>query len=851
MPKHKKNPSNNNASTTSNTTATTSAAPILEDRFAAAETRPHFRASASSSKRHPSASASSSKVVLDERFASVLTDSRFQLQTKDKYGRTNKQKSKNSNNNNNNNKKDSDIQHELSAFYTIEGGHEPDKDKKDPENSDDQQKGLPQPQQLPDQDEEEDTRPEDPASRIAYLTKLSRGELDMSSSSEEEEDDSSHSSNDDDNDDDDDNNEEEGDDGRPVHGSAGILDPSTTAADEDISISYEASPYLVATNLDWENLRAVDIFTILSSFVPPGGAVKRVQVYQSDFGKERMEKDRLAGPTAIWKRKKKLLQITRTRDEDDEEEENSTASESDDDDDVDNNDDDDESDGDAQPEEDDDTGNEDEDDDDNNDKEGGDEENDNDEDEEDEEGVSMDNEEEKEVAYDESDFDAEKLRAYEASKLKYYFAIIEFSKPEDADVAYREVDGMEFEHSSSAIDLRTLPPEALEDVIKNRAMRDEATSIPSNYQPPDFVVSALQQTNVQCTWDQGDTERERKLTNYFNGAWQGMSEADDIKAYLASDASSDDESEDEKAAKGSNIRKLLGLDSGDEDDDDGSGSEQQHSSDEGSDDDSEKEQGKTIKFIPGAKKLEERIRSKLESKEEEELTPWQKYQEKRKQKRKERKQALKNGIKPAEGSKQVQQRGAPRDDVSEDEEQDDFFMEEDDDSKPSKKEKKDKKRSEKVASSSRSSKQELELLLAGENEEEEARDYDIRGIQRIEKNKNKKLQGSRKRKEEKLSEDVSGKDFKLDVQDSRFAAVLEGSDDRFGIDKTDPNFKDTPAMQKILSEQTERRKKKRKKSNGKSSNGPVAPNIDVGKNAMSAGASALSALVQKLKTQVS
>lgn len=718
---------------------------------------------------------------MDERFSSVLHDPRFQLQGRDKYGRTKK-------------KKEAVVKEELSAFYTIQGDNEETNEEKEQrtkvdedshdDNDDDDDKKVKSSNS--DNDNEEEEGPEDPASRIAYLTKLSRGELEMSSSSDD--DDSSQSS-DDDND--------SGDEQDMVHGSAGILDPSTRAEEEEeIPISYEDSPYLVATNLDWENLRAVDIFTILASFTPPG-AVKRVQVYLSDFGKERMEKDKLAGPSDIWKR-------TKTQASKQAEEEDGTESES-----VEE-----ESDGDDEP-------------------------------------VSEEDEEEKEkdMVYDESDFDAEKLRAYEASKLKYYFAIVEFSKAEHADVAYRDVDGMEFEHSSSAIDLRTLPPEALEEVTKDRAMRDEATAVPSNYEPPDFVVSALQQTNVQCTWDQGDAERERKLTKYFNGAWQESSEADDLKAYLASDASSDDESEDEKAAKGSKIRKLLGLESGSEGD---SGSDQDTSDNDN--DNNSHDGGKTMKFIPGAKKLEDKIRSKLESKEDDEnkeqLTPWEKYQEKRKQKRKERKQALKKGDKGADIAKKVKPRGAPLEKDSEDDEHDDFFME-DGDSKPSKARKQDKKDISKGTPSSKSTKEELELLLAGEDEEEEARDYDIRGIQRMEKNKGKKLRGSRKRKEDKLSEDVSGQAFTVDVHDARFAAVLEGSDDRFGIDKTDPNFKDTPAMQKILSGQTERRKKKRKTNNGKTSAGPVVANIDVEQNAMSAGAGALSALVQKLKTQVS
>merc|ERR1712238_457769 len=101
---------------------------------------------------------------------------------------------------------------------------------------------------------------------------------------------------------------------------------------------------------------------------------------------------------------------------------------------------------------------------------------------------------------------------------------------------------------------------------------------------------------------------------------------------------------------------------------------------------------------------------------------------------------------------------------------------------------------EKYSFKQRKTKDVLELLLAGEYDEEKARDYDIRGIQRLEKNKGKKLKGSRKRKETKIAADVSGTSFKVDVKDNRFKAVLDGSDSRFGIDKTDPTFKDTSVM---------------------------------------------------------
>ena len=726
----------------------------VEDRFSAAETRPQFRP----------LKQKKSKVVLDERFSSVLTDSRFQLQEKDKYGRR---------------KKKQDAKEELSSFYAVEEEDPTKKAKdhagKDEEASKDHLASESSAEGREDSSESEGEN-EDPASRIAYLTAFSRGELEITSSSDE--DDSSQSSDD----------EDEGDGEDPVYGTAGILDPSKK--EEEIEISHDQSPYLVVTNMDWEHVRATDLFCILSSFTPPG-ALKRVQVFQSDFGIERMAKDKVHGPSNIWKsRKEKTLDVR----EDDADEEDSMS---------------DESDGDEVSE-------------------GSVEMND-----------SVGIEVETNGILDESDFDPEKLRAYEASKLKYFFAVVEFRNPDHADIAYREVDGMEFEHSSAAIDLRTLPPEEVNNVVKDRPMRDEAISVPSNYEPPDFVVSALQQTNVQCTWDQGDVERERKLTNYGAGGWQAMMETDDLKVYLASDASSDEESEDEKETKGSKVRKLLGLDSDDGDEQNGpkevesSGEDERSSDDEG--------MSKEIKFIPGQKNLEEKIRTKLQAKDEpEELTPWQKYQEKRKLKRKERRQASRNRRRGLIDDSLKQE---SNEDAAESE-NDDYFVE---DESAERRKLKIMNGKQDERSKDKKSKDELELLLAGDNDEEQTKDYDIRGIQRIEKNKGKKLRGSRKRKEDKLAADVSGADFKINVEDNRFAAVLDGSDDRFGIDKTDPNYKDTSGMREILSEQTKRRKKKRKRKQTDS----IVPDVSAESEGKTTGSSALSSLVLRLKSKVS
>lgn len=759
-----------------------------DDRFAAALTRPQFRVKSQEKK---------SKVVLDERFASVLTDERFQLQERDKYGRKKSKKQQ--------------AKDELSEFYTVVDEKEDDKKKEHQSNDDDsstssssssgekssnKKKGKKKSRK---DDEDEDINA-DPASRISYLTALSRGELDVSSSSEDEDSDEDSSS--------DDDSSLEGED--PVHGTAGVLDPSTKA-DEEIEITYEDSPYLAVTNLDWTHVRAVDIFVLLSSFTSPG-AVKRVQVFPSDFGMKKMEHELKHGPPSLWKKKKNKKAEDEEHDSEQEEDEANNNSESDDEEEGSDGENIQEKteDGDSQSE----VGSEDLD-------------------------ILPTTDEDVMEKYAEliksaneqpadSDFDPEKLRAYEASKLKYYFAVAEFTSAEHADVAYKEVDGMEFEHSSAAADLRSIPKDEIDNVVNGRTARDEATSVPSNYVPPEFVVSALQQTNVQCTWEAGDTERERALTKYTSAEqWAAAAENDDLKAYLASDQSSDDESEDEKQQKGAKLRRMLGLDDSDDEDGADGGNAESDVESAASDEEEDNEVSKEFTYVPGAKSLEDKIRTKLQSKEEkEELTPWEKYQQKRKEKRREKRQAA---------------RRQPTDsDISEDrgnqagENDDDFFSREysEDDQRE------------------KMSNEELELMLAGENDEEVARDYDMRGIQRIEKNKEKKLRGARKRKEDKLKAEISGQDFAIDLKDERFVAVLDGDDGRFGIDRTDPQYKETAAMRQILDEQKARRKKKRRKVSTEPQK--VPPNVVEGSNnEKSAGSAALSSLVKSLKTKVS
>ena len=635
---------------------------VQDERFSAALTRPQFQ----------KPKKEESKVRLDDRFKSVLTDPRFSIQEKDKYGRKTGKSKKN---------RKQTARAELEEFYAVEDDNEDDKgsanvdedssDDSDNNNNNNNNKAnrhetkarskdglVGQDNTNDEESDDSDDEPTDPASRIAYLTALSRGDLDFTSSSSEGDD--SESS------DEDSDSEVEGE-------TAGVLDPSKKE-DEEVSVTEVPSPYMAVMNMDWKHVRAVDLFAILMSFTPPG-SIKKVQVYPSDFGLERMKEEAVRGPTGIWKKSR----TSRVKSE------NSTGADTDDDSESGSSDDDDNG-GDKDKV---DIG-----------RGGNDSEDESDSDVVDTGVGGIQESFVPETTAVDSGFDQEKLREYEAMKLRYYFAVVEFASASHADVAYREVDGLELEHSSAAFDMRSIDPDQLPTVVKGRKLRDESIGIPGNYKPPQFVVNALQQTTVQCTWEDGDVERETKLTAYGGSSeWAEMAERDDLRAYLASDNSSDDDDSDdgddsggdddddkndELARKGARMRALLGLDSdidddddedqsdvegkngGDDDDDDDDSDASSSSSDggfgrgsrgtfgdlnDGGEDDGDGE--KQVVYIPGKKSMEEKIRQKLkgdDTNKEKEQTPWQKYLEKKKEKRRERRRAARGKSKEQDGN---------------------------------------------------------------------------------------------------------------------------------------------------------------------------------------------------------
>lgn len=215
---------------------------------------------------------------------------------------------------------------------------------------------------------------------------------------------------------------------------------------------------LALVSCDWARLRAVDIFCVLSSFCPAGGRLKSVSVVPSDFGLQMMAEEARFGPRAVWK-----AAPQRGDDSDDAPADQQPAGQHTTFD----------SDSDAA-------------------------------------SVST-TEAEADLAapsqYDGAVQDQAKLRQYELSRLKYYYAVITCSDISTARAIYTECDGMEFEASSNTFDLRFIPDEV--DVVNEP--RDAATSVPEDYTPPAFVTKALQSTEVELTWDVDPDDRRQVL----------------------------------------------------------------------------------------------------------------------------------------------------------------------------------------------------------------------------------------------------------------------------------------------------------------------------------------------------
>ena len=276
----------------------------------------------------------------------------------------------------------------------------------------------------------------------------------------------------------------------------------------------EVSHRLAVVNLDWDNIRAVDLMAVFSSFLSQGsgGRIRKVSIYPSDFGRERMEREEMEGPPkeifAPTQSDRTQIPTTSLDDEVQYEEDE---------------------------EEDDEIGIDDED------------EAQSHSDSIDDASASSGDEQIKQQILKPSngaEFNSAKLRRYQLERLRYYYAVITCSTVPVAQAIYDAIDGTEYLTTANFFDLRYIPDDT---DFSDDKPRDECETMPDGYKPNDFVTDALQHSKVRLTWDMDDGERKEAQKRAFRGGRKDIDE-NDLRAYLGSDSSSEDE--DEARAKG-------------------------------------------------------------------------------------------------------------------------------------------------------------------------------------------------------------------------------------------------------------------------------------------------------------
>ncbi|XP_008563014.1 PREDICTED: ESF1 homolog [Galeopterus variegatus] len=380
----------------------------------------------------------------------------------------------------------------------------------------------------------------------------------------------------------------------------------------------------------------------------------------------------------------------------------------------------------------------------------------------------------------------EKLRDYQFKRLKYYYAVVDCDSPETASKIYEDCDGLEFESSCSFIDLRFIP----DDITFDDEPKDVASEVDlTAYKPKYFTSAAMGTSTVEITWDETDHER---ITT-FNRKFKKEELLDmDFQAYLASSSEDEEEIEEElQGGDGVSVEEDGKTKKSQKDDEEQIAKYRQlleviqEKEKKGKENDMEME----IKWVPGLKEsAEEMVKNKLEGKDK--LTPWEQFLEKKKEKKRLKKK-----------QKAIAEEASEDELPSDVDLNDPYFAEE-------VKKIGIKKKSMRSAKESTSPEEETEIerqkaemaLLMMDEEEDSKKHFNYNKIvehQNLSKKKKKQLM-----KKKELLED----DFEVNVSDARFQAMYTSH--LFNLDPSDPNFKKTKAMEKILEEKARQREQK-------------------------------------------
>ncbi|KAL7800196.1 hypothetical protein V8C37DRAFT_364410 [Trichoderma ceciliae] len=507
----------------------------------------------------------------------------------------------------------------------------------------------------------------------------------------------------------------------------------------------EVTNRIAIVNLDWDHVKSTDLMALFSSFIPANdsGKVLSISIYPSEFGKERMQQEELEGPPkALFKKGKKY-----------EESDDESASDS----------------------------------------------------------------EAEEAAIkkkliqegDDQDFDSDALRAYQLDRLLYYYAVMTCSSKSTAHAIYEATDGTEYQASSNFIDLRFVPDE----VTFDDEPRDQCDKVPESYKPIEFITNALQSSKVKLTWDMHPEEINRKesIKRAFKGSRAELDEQD-LKAYLAGDSDSEEDEDDDadgvsgapdgepkltkKELARQKMREALGL----------AAEPESKKSKDGPVGEME------VTFTPALSG----DKAKKDDKEETTIEKYARKERERKEKKRQAAKAKREALNEDDGgdADDVQVAHEGGEDSGEDDGEDlgfddPFFTAEDPAAPISKasvrKEERRKKREAREAAEARDAEEKAHLSKvmaedARDNRVDHLDHFDMNEILRAEKQKDKKKKYQKKsRGEVGLQED-----FKMDVKDDRFKAVFDSHE--FAIDPSNPKFKATEGMKKLLEEGRKKRK---------------------------------------------
>lgn len=393
---------------------------------------------------------------------------------------------------------------------------------------------------------------------------------------------------------------------------------------------------------------------------------------------------------------------------------------------------------------------------------------------------------------DAEDFDSKALRTYQLDRLRYYYALITCSSPHVAKAIYDNMDGREYLSSANFFDLRFVPDE----VEFDEEPHEVCESLPNGYKPNEFVTDALSHSKVKLTWDADDTTRKEVQKRAFS---RKEIDENELQAYLGTDSSeSEDDEEADKADKAASLRAALGLDAANK------SSKPKSKFSKKERDTKKPDTEMEVTFTSGFSANGAKGSVFENDPEENTLEKYQRKIRERKQKRKERAKAIKEGRNPDE--EPAEEDTAPADAAGDDPWNDPFFASDPEEEKAleikANREKRAKKREEreKAEKASAEERANLELLMVDEKDSK-MQHFDMNDIMKAEKAKKK---GKNKKK---AAMEAPADNFEMNTNDPRFSKLFESHD--FAIDPTNPRFKETSGMKKLLEEGRKKRKHER------------------------------------------